>query len=314
VLVVSFLAMGAVAWRKHPRSRVGPLAGAVGVLVLLAQLPLQPELHRLFAAAWAAVLIHLVASLPTGRLGTPAMRVVVGLAYVSQFLVLTPVLIAGMPVDLVKDIGTSVAVLIGAAVMGMQWMRWWAASVPGRRSLTPVLAAAAVAVVLLLAGNPLWTPEASVLDMSRVTVGLVAVPLAYRATELRTRIERGDVADLVVQLAGSPEPASLRSALAKVLHDPTLAVGYWVPESGQYVDADGHALTPDGPGRVVTRVDRGGEPVALLVHDPALLEQPQLIEAACTAAALALQNERLTADLRARTTGSSSGCCPSRWR
>jgi signal transduction histidine kinase len=294
VLAASFLAMGAIAWRKHPGGRVGLLAAAVGVLSLLEPLA-GPQ--RLLAAGWATVLIHLVAALPSGRLGTPAMRLVVALAYLNALFMGTPVL----PYGLVKEIGTLVAVLLGAAVLGVQWMRWRRTSVPGRRSLTPVLAAALVMVVLLLAANPLWTPEASLLDMSVLEVGFVAVPLAYLATELRTRIERGAVADLVVQLGSTSEPASLRSALARALHDPTLSVGYWVAESRQYVDADGRPVAPPaGPDRVVTRVDRGGEPVALLVHDPALLEQPRLIEAACTAAALALQNERLTADLRAR--------------
>src|SRR5206468_1058015 len=108
---------------------------------------------------------------------------VVGLAYLNTLFMLSPLLAGRLPDDLVKDIGTSVAVLVGAAVTGMQWVRWRRTSVPGRRSLTPVLAAAAVAVVLLLAGNPLWTPEASVLDMSLLKLGLVAVPLAYLATE-----------------------------------------------------------------------------------------------------------------------------------
>jgi signal transduction histidine kinase len=294
VLAAGFLAMAAVAWRKHPRSRVGMLAGVIGVLVLIE--PLLPGPERVLAAGWATVLIHLVAALPSGRLGTPAMRLVVALAYLNTLAMMAFVL----PGRLTKDAGTLVAVLLGAAVLGMQWIRWRRTSVPSRRSLTPVLAAAAVMVVLLLAANPLWTSDASLLDMSVLKVGLVAVPLAYLATELRSRIERGDVADLVVQLGSAPEPASLRSALAKALHDPTLTLGHWVAESQQYVDADGHPVRLGGAGRVVTRVDRGGEPVALLVHDPALLEQPRLIEAACTAAALALQNERLTADLRAR--------------
>lgn len=50
----------------------------------------------------------------------------------------------------------------------------------------------------------------------------------------------------------------------------------------------------------MTRVDRGGSRLAVLLHDEALLEQPLLVDAACAAAALALENERLTADLRAR--------------
>ena len=303
VLAVSFLAMGVVAYRKHPQSRIGPLAVAVGVLITVAALPLplHPAAQRLLTAGWAAVLIHLVAALPTGRLGTRAMRVVVVLAYLDAVFLVTPLLPGGPTDVLAKDVGTLVAVLLGAAVTAMQWTRWRRTSVPARRSLTPVLAAALVMVVLLLAANPVWTPEASLLDMSLLKVGLVTVPLAHLAHELRTRIERGEVAELVVQLSSTPEPASLESALAKALHDPTLAVGFWVAEAQHYVDADGRVVTPPGGGgRVATRVDRGGEPVALLVHDPALLEQPTLIEAVCAAAALALVNERLTADLRAR--------------
>jgi signal transduction histidine kinase len=206
-----------------------------------------------------------------------------------------------MPDRAALDVANLAAVLLGGAVLAMLWMRWLRTSVPSRRSLTPVLAAALVMVVLLLAANPVWTPEASVLDMGELKIGLVTLPLAYLAHELRARIERGDVAELVVQLGGTPEPASLRSALAKALHDPTLTVGYWVAQAQHYLDADGRPVVPPTePGRVATRVDRGGEPVALLVHDPALLDQPTMIEAACTAAALALENERLTADLRAR--------------
>jgi signal transduction histidine kinase len=47
-------------------------------------------------------------------------------------------------------------------------------------------------------------------------------------------------------------------------------------------------------------IDRGGRRVAALVHDAALLERPELIDAACAAAGLALDNERLNAELSAR--------------
>ena len=50
------------------------LLAAVGVFMLLAHLPMHPVLDRVCAAGWAAVLIHLVAALPTGRLGSPAVR------------------------------------------------------------------------------------------------------------------------------------------------------------------------------------------------------------------------------------------------
>ena len=43
-----------------------------------------------------------------------------------------------------------------------------------------------------------------------------------------------------------------------------------------------------------------GRRIAAIAHDPALHEEPQLVRAAGAAAALALENQRLSAELRAR--------------
>jgi signal transduction histidine kinase len=47
-------------------------------------------------------------------------------------------------------------------------------------------------------------------------------------------------------------------------------------------------------------VERGGQPVAVLIHDVALEHNAKLVESVCAAAGLALENERLQAELRAR--------------
>jgi len=49
-------------------------------------------------------------------------------------------------------------------------------------------------------------------------------------------------------------------------------------------------------------VERGGQPVAVLIHDPALQDNAELVESVCAAAGLTLENERLQAELRARLT------------
>jgi signal transduction histidine kinase len=301
ILAASFLVMGVVAWHNQPGSRVGTFATAVGGVLVLGVLPLpvHPAVQGLFTSGWAAVLIHLVASLPNGRLHGPAERTIVGLAYANTFFLITPLLPGGPPAELVAEMGTLTAILLGSAVTATQWLRWRRTSAPSRRSLTPVLSAALVMVVLLFAGRSL-TPSFG-LDMSVIKIGLVTIPLAYLADQLRLRIERGDVAELVVRIGGTPEPASLESALSKALHDPTLSVAYWIEEHEHYVDGHGNVVVPPAqPGQVVTRVDRGGVPVAALMHDPALLGRPTVMEAASAAVALALDNERLTADLRAR--------------
>ena len=50
----------------------------------------------------------------------------------------------------------------------------------------------------------------------------------------------------------------------------------------------------------MTEIEHDGAKVAAIVHDPALLEEPELVRAAGAAAALALRNQRLDAELRAR--------------
>ena len=55
-----------------------------------------------------------------------------------------------------------------------------------------------------------------------------------------------------------------------------------------------------GSGRTTTFVDHDGHHVAALVHDSALAHQPDLLEVVCAAANVALERERLQAQLEAR--------------
>jgi signal transduction histidine kinase len=59
-------------------------------------------------------------------------------------------------------------------------------------------------------------------------------------------------------------------------------------------------LPTDSSRRAVTRLEHEGKPLAVLVHDPSLLEEPKLVNAAGAAARLALENARLHAETRAQ--------------
>ena len=50
----------------------------------------------------------------------------------------------------------------------------------------------------------------------------------------------------------------------------------------------------------MTKLERDGDTVALLIHDPALMEQPELLGSVSAATRLALDNERLQAEVRAQ--------------
>ena len=76
-------------------------------------------------------------------------------------------------------------------------------------------------------------------------------------------------------------------------------------------------------GRATTLIDRDGDHVAVLIHDPALEEEPELLDGVQAAAGIALENagstrscERGSRSSRARALGSSrrrstSGSCSS---
>ena len=110
-----------------------------------------------------------------------------------------------------------------------------------------------------------------------------------------------DVTDLVVELR-EQHGGTLRGQLSKALADPTLEVGYWSADAGGFVTAEGRALSlPQvGEQRSVTLVRREGEPVAAIVHDPAVLDDPRLLAAVTSAAQLAASNARLQTELQRR--------------
>jgi signal transduction histidine kinase len=94
----------------------------------------------------------------------------------------------------------------------------------------------------------------------------------------------------------------IRELLAERVGDRTLSIAYWLPDREVFVDELGRPVhLPDpGSGRAWTAVEHDGRRVAAIIHDAELDTTPELVNAAAAAAALALDNERLKADLRAR--------------
>ncbi len=82
------------------------------------------------------------------------------------------------------------------------------------------------------------------------------------------------MADLFGGLA-TMRPAELQTALSRALGDPQFVIAYPAGNGG-YLDPAGHPLTlPDrGADRSVARVQRDGQPVAALVYDRILNEDP----------------------------------------
>ena len=131
---------------------------------------------------------------------------------------------------------------------------------------------------------------------------MATVPIAVLYVFLQRQLDRGGVAGLVVELGAPRAGADLRLALARTLGDPSLELAFWFPAEQCYVDGDGAPvqLPEDDAGRSATFVERDGQPIAALLHDPVLEDNAELVQSVCAAASLALENERLQAELRAR--------------
>ena len=191
--------------------------------------------------------------------------------------------------------------LFTAALLVSRWRR---ASAPQRRAVSPLLwtgGAMFGALALSIANDIVGEPLSPLPTWTRSFV-FAAIPVAVLAVMLQRRLARGAVAGLVVELQSGATTVDLRSALGRALGDASLELAYWLPSRGRYVDSGGLPVElPDGEaGRVATRVERDGEPVAAIVHDVALRENAELVDSVCAAAALTLENERLRAELLAK--------------
>jgi signal transduction histidine kinase len=107
---------------------------------------------------------------------------------------------------------------------------------------------------------------------------------------------------LAAELGEAPSPGKLREALAAAVGDQDLEVLYWLPGSQRFVDSSGTSVDPPDPGagRATTPIVRAGRQVALVVHDVGRLDGPVLEQEIGAAAKLAVDNERLQAEVLAQ--------------
>jgi signal transduction histidine kinase len=174
-------------------------------------------------------------------------------------------------------------------------MRWRAAGRSERRSLAPLFAAGGGTLVLVVVPGVTGVEAFTWLAF----VAFAATPFAFLAGLVRADVSQSrGVRSLVARLADLPERADLRDALADALGDPTLRLAFWLPEQERYVDAAGAPMVV-GSDQMVTEIERDGRRVAAIVHDRALAEHTETVQAAGAATALLLENQRLDAELRA---------------
>ena len=293
----SLIGCGLAGWARRPQSRSGPLLAAAGFAwfvpgVAAAGVGLLGWLGARVLYLHRGPLVQLVLTYPRGRIHGRVEGAAVAAGYAAA--VVTPVWDS--------QVGTVAlaAVLVAVAVRG--YLHATGGERRMRRSAlqaTALFAAGTAAIALARSAVP--GPATDAASLLAYEVMLCALAAGLLIGLVRWPWERAEVADLVVEL-GEARSGSLRDELARALGDPSLQVGYWLPEAAAFVDAAGRpvAVPEPGSGRAATVVERDGQPLAVLVHDPAVLGDPGLAEAVSSAAGLAAANARLQAEVRSR--------------
>jgi signal transduction histidine kinase len=330
-----FVGAGLFAWARRPDNRVGMLMTATGFAWLFAGLGLSDigvlfALGSAFGAVYFATAIHMLLSAPTGRLQSAGERRLVAITYVLtglvvplMFLFVDPardfecpdcpdnVLLISSNFETAVDVVGLAVNLIGLLLVVFTLVsliqRWRRASAPERRLYAPLYWSGVVLMITLMATLVLQSTsksgEAEGVVITISLIPLVVMPYLFLASFVRARIfQTGAVGELIARLGEAPRPGELRDALAKALGDPSVELVYWLPEDQRFVDARGapFELPEDSSDRAVTKVERDGDCIAAIVYDATLRDARSHVRAVGAAAALALQNERLDAELRAK--------------
>ena len=128
------------------------------------------------------------------------------------------------------------------------------------------------------------------------------VPVGFVTGQLQSQTSEATAGRLVTELGQVSTPDEFEHRLRIALRDPTLVVLHWSDSAGLYLDGGGRPveLPGDGKGRAVTLLERQGRPMTALVHDPAVLNHPNLVKTVTAAVRLAVENERLRGQVEAR--------------
>jgi signal transduction histidine kinase len=305
-VATALAAAGAAAWWRRSRSSTGPLLLCASATWSAAQLatPAAPSAAlftaglALGAATPAAIALALV---PDRRAGALLAVASAGLLGVLSALVFDPAAndCAGCPRNLLLVGGSEelfetlqrAGLWLGLAAMA--WLLLTCARHPRLAAVTAYLLAVGVEYAHSLERGYLAADPTDRALWALQGIALLAVAATVAWDPVRERRARARLARLVVELEARPGPRGLRDVVGEVLGDSGLQIVYPLPD-GRRVDAAGHAAAP-AAGQAVTAL-RDAE----LFHRPGLLADPEVVAAIAESAGLALRNERLQAELRAR--------------
>jgi len=328
---------GLLLWSRRPGRRTGPLLVAAGWLwyvgdafIVAPSGTLAPYLGFALHGFYDPILALVVLSFPDDRLPGRAERWCVGALTALTVALATVRLFATPPgfgpgyapsdpsspllvidnVDTALGLNLFLRFLIGPVMFGV-------AALAVRRLVTLRPSARYVAAPVL-AGGAAWTTFiafGSIDGFLSYALGIpiladgdvwnsigyatrVLGPLGILLGVSRLRDRTSSVVEIVAGPLGAPQGSDLEGALRQAFDDSSLQLAY--PSATGWAGADGQPVDLDGlpPSRAATILDSGGVPSAAIIHDEVLLDDPTLVRTLTAVVRLAVDNERLQADLR----------------
>lgn len=332
----AFVAAGLVVWSRRPDNRTGRLLTLTGFLFLVPTLvatrhPVPWTIGSTLATVQIPVLFYLVLSYPRGTLTTRVTKAIFGYTG-AVILILTfgapwffdprdfgcgdcpeglNLLLIRRDPQIVIDhskIAAPLVILDVLLIAGFAIVRFWRATRPAKRVLWPVYLpvvyfsithAYAVAEFNYLHDA---LPDFAYAQAISQAIVLMLIPMGFLLGITRLRARRARLGQLVADLGKADPGMRLQESVSRTLGDPSVEVGFWSPDQGSYLTEDGRVLDlpSHGEDRAATLLESEGQAKAAIVHDAALLEDPTLLEGVRGAVRLALDNERLTAEVRAQ--------------
>lgn len=320
---LTWVAAGVVALLRRPGNRLGAIMLAGGLVWFAAGLlntthPALTAVGSLVSMLPLALGAHLLHAFPSGRLRGRASRAIVAGIYLSALVLHAPAWLFlpggdGSPLQVadrpdLAQLGIDVQDVVGGGLMLATAVllahRMRSATRAQRRVLAPLAlyGIAAVALVPLMSRlqGPLLGDDPLTLFAIQATL-LGLLPVAFVAAVLRGGFApTAGVRELSAWIgADGSRPGTVRDALAEALGDPSVELALWAGEQERWVDGDGCAIDLPDPrdGRGAVLVEAEGRTVGAIVYDMTLIADAAPVREAAGVIALALDRDRLTAEL-----------------
>lgn len=336
--IAGFAAAGAYWFVRRPASLLGPallVSAAVWALAALQSADNSLVFSLAVLADWPVTVVTFFTLLafPSGRLTGRLDRSVIALIFAVlalfflPYVLLSPVTTGGHPLAecrvicppnalqvgsispaTLMDIGRAEA--IGGVVVGVLACfelvrRFRAGTRPRRRALFwIVVVGVPYAILFALRQLTAYVIDAPPGVVETVRWSLAAVrlllPWAFVASLLQAEVFAGAaLKQLVAGLEERPDARRWERDVALALDDPTLRIAVWSEAEDAYLGLDGAAVRRDdtaGSWRWID--DHLGARVAVIVHDPVLDADPELLDAAGTATLISMESGRLEREIR----------------